>query len=57
MTDKPQAHTMQDARLIETEILVPNPKRFVREALSRVPAARRRGRDTGRKVVREPHVG
>jgi 8-oxo-dGTP pyrophosphatase MutT (NUDIX family) len=33
MTDRPQAGTMQDARLIETEVLVPKPKRFVREAL------------------------
>ncbi len=33
MTDAPQARTMQDARLIETEILLPKPKRFVREAL------------------------
>src|SRR5260370_42573672 len=27
------AGTMQDARLVETEILLPKPKRFVREAL------------------------
>jgi ADP-ribose pyrophosphatase len=33
MTDTPAAGTMQDARLIETEILVPKPKRFVRETL------------------------
>lgn len=33
MTDTPTAGTMQDARLIETEILVPKPKRFVRETL------------------------
>jgi 8-oxo-dGTP pyrophosphatase MutT (NUDIX family) len=33
MTDTPLAGTMQDARLIETEVLVPKPKRFVREAL------------------------
>jgi 8-oxo-dGTP pyrophosphatase MutT (NUDIX family) len=33
MTDMPLAGTMQDARLIETEVLVPKPKRFVREAL------------------------
>jgi ADP-ribose pyrophosphatase len=33
MTDTPAAGTMRDARLIETEILVPKPKRFVRETL------------------------
>jgi hypothetical protein len=33
MTDTPLAGTMQDARLIETEVLVSKPKRFVREAL------------------------
>jgi len=33
MMDAPLAGTMQDARLIETEVLVPKPKRFVREAL------------------------
>jgi 8-oxo-dGTP pyrophosphatase MutT (NUDIX family) len=33
MTETPLAGTMQDARLIETEVLVPKPKRFVREAL------------------------
>lgn len=33
MRDTPLAGTMQDARLIETEVLVPKPKRFVREAL------------------------
>jgi len=33
MTNPPPADTMQDARLIETEILLPKPKRFVREAL------------------------
>jgi 8-oxo-dGTP pyrophosphatase MutT (NUDIX family) len=33
MTDTPLAGTMQDARLIETEVLVRKPKRFVREAL------------------------
>jgi len=33
MTDTPMVGTMQDARLVETEILVPKPKRFVREAL------------------------
>lgn len=33
MTDTPLAGTMQDARLVETEVLVPKPKRFVREAL------------------------
>jgi ADP-ribose pyrophosphatase len=33
MTDAPLAGTMQDARLMETEVLVPKPKRFVREAL------------------------
>jgi 8-oxo-dGTP pyrophosphatase MutT (NUDIX family) len=33
MTDTPQAGTMQDARLVETEILLPKPKRFVRQAL------------------------
>jgi ADP-ribose pyrophosphatase len=33
MTDTRPAGTMQDARLIETEILLPKPKRFVREAL------------------------
>lgn len=33
MTNPPLVGTMQDARLIETEILLPKPKRFVREAL------------------------
>jgi ADP-ribose pyrophosphatase len=33
MTDTPLAGTMKDARLVETEILLPKPKRFVREAL------------------------
>jgi ADP-ribose pyrophosphatase len=33
MTDTPVAGTMRNARLIETEILVPKPKRFVRETL------------------------
>lgn len=33
MTNPPVAGTMQDARLVETEILLPKPKRFVREAL------------------------
>lgn len=33
MTDTPLAGTMQNARLIETEVLVSKPKRFVREAL------------------------
>jgi ADP-ribose pyrophosphatase len=33
MTDTPQAVSMKDARLLETEILVPKPKRFVRETL------------------------
>jgi ADP-ribose pyrophosphatase len=33
MTDKPLAGSMKDAQLIETEILLPKPKRFVREAL------------------------
>ncbi len=33
MTDTPASGTMKDARLIETEILLPKPKRFVREAL------------------------
>lgn len=33
MTDTPPAGTMKDARLIETEILLSKPKRFVREAL------------------------
>lgn len=33
MTRTSPAVTMQDARLIETEILVPRPKRFVRETL------------------------
>jgi ADP-ribose pyrophosphatase len=33
MTDTPPVGTMQDAQLVETEILLPKPKRFVREAL------------------------
>jgi ADP-ribose pyrophosphatase len=33
MTDTPKAVSMKDARLLETEILVPKPKRFVRETL------------------------
>jgi len=33
MTDTPRAVSMKDARLLETEILLPKPKRFVREAL------------------------
>jgi 8-oxo-dGTP pyrophosphatase MutT (NUDIX family) len=33
MTETSPAGTMKDARLIETEILLPKPKRFVREAL------------------------
>jgi ADP-ribose pyrophosphatase len=33
MTDTPPAGTMKDARLTGTEILLPKPKRFVREAL------------------------
>lgn len=33
MSDTPAAGTMQDARLLETEVLVPKPKRFVRETL------------------------
>jgi ADP-ribose pyrophosphatase len=33
MTNPPVAGTMQDARLVRTEILLPKPKRFVREAL------------------------
>lgn len=32
-TDTTQASSMKDARLIETEILLPKPKRFVRESL------------------------
>jgi hypothetical protein len=34
MTDAPPVGTMKDARLIETEILLPKPKRFVRETLA-----------------------
>lgn len=33
MTNRPPASTMKDARLVETEILLPKPKRFIREAL------------------------
>ena len=33
MTNTRPAGTMRDARLVETEILLPKPKRFVREAL------------------------
>ena len=33
MTDTPEASSMKDAQLVETEILVPKPKRFVRESL------------------------
>jgi hypothetical protein len=33
MTNPAPAGTMRDARLIETEILLPKPKRFVRENL------------------------
>jgi ADP-ribose pyrophosphatase len=33
MTDTPHAVSMKDARLLETEILLPKPKRFVREIL------------------------
>jgi 8-oxo-dGTP pyrophosphatase MutT (NUDIX family) len=33
MTNTPAAGTMKDARLVETEILLPKPKRFVRETL------------------------
>ena len=33
MTNPPPAGTMKDAELVETEILLPKPKRFVREAL------------------------
>jgi ADP-ribose pyrophosphatase len=33
MTNPPLAGTMQDARLVQTEVLLPKPKRFVREAL------------------------
>jgi hypothetical protein len=33
MTNPQSAGTMKDARLIETEILLPKPKRFVRETL------------------------
>jgi ADP-ribose pyrophosphatase len=33
MTDTPEAVSMKDARLLETEILLPKPKRFVRETL------------------------
>jgi ADP-ribose pyrophosphatase len=33
MTDTPLPGTMRDARLIQTEILLPKPKRFVRETL------------------------
>lgn len=33
MTDTPAGGTMKDARLVQTEILLPKPKRFVREAL------------------------
>jgi len=33
MTNPPVAGTMEDARLVQTEILLPKPKRFVREAL------------------------
>jgi ADP-ribose pyrophosphatase len=33
MTNTRPAGTMKDARLVETEILLPKPKRFVREAL------------------------
>jgi ADP-ribose pyrophosphatase len=33
MTDTPTGGTMKDARLVQTEILLPKPKRFVREAL------------------------
>jgi hypothetical protein len=34
MTHTPPAGTMKDARLIETEILLSKPKRFVRETLA-----------------------
>lgn len=33
MTNPPPAGTMKDARIIQTEILLPKPKRFVRETL------------------------
>jgi hypothetical protein len=33
MADAPLAGAIQDARLIETEVLVPKPQGFVREAL------------------------
>lgn len=33
MADRAASGTMADARLVETEVLVPKPKRFVREAL------------------------
>ena len=33
MTNTPPAGTIKDARLVQTEILLPKPKRFVREAL------------------------
>lgn len=32
-TARPTTGTMKDARLIETEVLIPEPKRFIREAL------------------------
>jgi len=31
MTGEQQAASMSDARIIETEVLLPKPKRFVRE--------------------------
>jgi len=34
MTNTPPVGTMKDARLIETEILLPKPKRFVKETLA-----------------------
>ena len=33
MTGTPEAGSMKDARILETEILLPKPKRFVRETL------------------------
>jgi hypothetical protein len=33
MTDTPEAVSIKDARLLETEVLLPKPKRFVRESL------------------------
>ena len=33
MTHTPEAVSMKDARLLETEVLLPKPKRFVRETV------------------------